>query len=169
GSADAAAQSIATVERVARDALAEARALVAQTAAVPAEPAFEEAVARLVERFRAEAGLVIDLDGSPGVAQLDRETQVVLLRCLQEGLANVRKHAGATRVTVRVGTAGAAAVLVVSDDGRGFDVSRARSGFGLSGMADRAALADGELEVDSAPGRGTTLRVRLPIGEGSAA
>ena len=106
GRADAAADSIATVERLSRDALDEARAIVSRMAAVPSDAALGDAVDRLVSRFRAEAGLTIDLDlqlDSAGV--LPRESQLVLLRCLQESLANVRKHAAATRVDVRVSAA----------------------------------------------------------------
>ncbi len=164
GRADAAADSIATVERLSRDALDEARAIVSRMAAVPSDAALGDAVDRLVSRFRAEAGLTIDLDlqlDSAGV--LSRESQLVLLRCLQESLANVRKHAAATRVEVRV-SAGpdGAAQLTVADDGRGFDVAARRDGFGLEGMAERVALAGGDFEVSSNPGGGTTLVVRLP-------
>jgi len=166
GQPDAAATTIATVEQVARDALAEARALVARTAAVPAEPAFDAAVERLVERFRAHgARIVLELDGAD--PSLDREAQVVLLRCLQEALANAAKHAGASRVDVRVAVgAGGGAELLVADDGRGFDPSATVGGFGLEGMRDRVTLAGGDLDVASAPDRGTTVRVRLPAGAG---
>lgn len=161
---DAAADTIATVERLSRDALEEARAIVTQTAAVPSDAALGDAVERLVGRFQREAGLAIDLDvqlDSAGV--LTRESQLVLLRCLQEALANVRKHARATRVRVRVSAdARGAAVLEVVDDGQGFDEDDRRTGFGLDGMSDRVALAGGEFAVESAAGRGTTLVVRLP-------
>lgn len=163
GQTDAAATTIATVEQVARDALAESRALVARTAAVPREPAFGAAVERLIERFRAHGAARIALDTAGVEGELDREAQVVLLRCLQEALSNVTKHAGAAKVAVRVAvSAGGAAVLEVSDDGRGFDVSPPGRGFGLEGMRERVALAAGAFEVASAPGRGTTLTIRLP-------
>ena len=163
GHVDAAADSIATVERLSRDALDEARAIVSRMAAVPPDVALGDAVDRLVSRFRAETGLTIDLDlrlDSAGV--LPRESQLVLLRCLQEALANVRKHAAATRIGVRVSsTPDGAAQLAVTDDGRGFDVAARRDGFGLDGMTERVALAGGELDVSSSHG-GTTLVVRLP-------
>ncbi|WP_404434164.1 sensor histidine kinase [Microbacterium lacus] len=164
GRADIAADSIATVERLSRDALEEARAIVSRTAAVPSDAALGDAVDRLVSRFRSEAGLTIDLDlklDSAGV--LHRESQLVLLRCLQESLANVRKHAAATRVAVGV-SAGpdGRSQLTVADDGRGFDIGARSDGFGLEGMIERVALAGGELDVSSTPGRGTTLVVRLP-------
>ncbi len=170
---DAAADTIATVERLSRDALEEARAIVSRTAAVPSDAALGDAVERLVSRFRAETGLTIDLElqlDSDGV--MGRESQLVLLRCLQEALANVRKHAAATRVSVLVsagaagpaGYAGAAGGvrLEVVDDGRGFEPDARPDGFGLEGMAERVALAGGDFEVSSTPGSGTSLVVRLP-------
>uniref|UniRef100_UPI00237A364D sensor histidine kinase n=1 Tax=Microbacterium sp. CPCC 204701 TaxID=2493084 RepID=UPI00237A364D len=160
---DAAAATIATVEQVARDALAEARALVARAAAVPSEPAFDAAVSRLVERFRVHGGAQIALDADGIVGQLDRESQVVVLRCLQEALSNVTKHAAARRVAVEVAAAAdGSAALTVTDDGQGFDPAESGRGFGLDGMRERVALAGGVLDIASTPGRGTTLRVGLP-------
>lgn len=165
---DAAALTIGTVEQVARDALAESRALVARMAAVPSELAFEAAVERLAERFRVESGLDIEVDLAelaPDAAS-DREAQVVALRCLQESLSNVRKHADATHVVVRADE-GEGIRLVVSDDGRGFDPEAPRTGYGIDGMRDRLALAGGALSVESAGG-GTTLRIGIPIRGGGA-
>ena len=172
GETDAAAETIATVEQVARDALTESRAIVARTASVPFEPAFEAAVERLVDRFRAH-GAAISLDigetggtGSPQTAAarepLERDAQVVLLRCLQEGLSNAAKHAKAKNIAVRVAVRDGDAELEVVDDGVGFDPAARAAGFGLDGMEERVALAGGRLEVRSAPGRGTTLSVSLP-------
>lgn len=163
GEQDAAATTIATVEQVARDALHEARALVARTAAVPSEPAFEGAVERLVERFRAQGAARIALEVHAGEGGLERDAQVVLLRCLQEALSNVSKHAGADRVTVLVTTdQDGSSSLVVTDDGAGFDVDLPRHGFGLDGMAERVGLAGGSLRVERAAGGGTALHVSLP-------
>lgn len=64
-------------------------------------------------------------------------------------------------VAVRESESGA--LLEIVDDGSGFDPARPGGGFGLEGMAERVALAGGAFEVDSAPGAGTTVRVRLPI------
>ncbi len=165
GRVDGAAQTIATVESVAREALAEARALVARTAAVPAEPLLGAAVERLAERFRAETGLRIRVARVGEEHVLDREAQVVVLRCLQEALANVRKHAHAARVDVRVEVDGAGAGHhSVVDDGHGFDPDAVHPGFGLEGMRERVALAQGRLDIDSGAS-GTTLRVRLPAAE----
>lgn len=163
GETDAAATTIATVEQVARDALNEARAIVARTAAVPSEPAFEAAVERLIERFRAQGGAAIALERGEVAGALERDAQVVLLRCLQEALSNVAKHAGAVRAVVRVAVAeDGAARLEVVDDGDGFDPDAPHSGFGIDGMRERVALAGGRLEVRSQPGGGTALVVVLP-------
>lgn len=171
GQTDAAAETIATVEQVAREALAEARALVARTAAVPSEPAFTAAVERLVERFRAHgeaAGISLDLADVDG--ELERDAQVVLLRCLQEALSNVMKHADARAISVRVAVSPeGAAELVVRDDGSGFEPRKPRRGFGLDGMSERVELAGGELEISSAPGEGTAVRVVLPAARETAA
>lgn len=163
GQTDAAATTIATVEQVARDALVEARALVARTAAVPQEAAFGAAVERLVERFREHGTASIALESDEAAGDLDREAQVVLLRCLQEALANVTRHADAASVIVRVEVAAdGAATLHVGDDGRGFEPSNQGTGFGLEGMRERVALAGGSFDVASSPGGGTSLTVRLP-------
>lgn len=161
GRTDAATETIATIEQTAREALAESRALVARMAAVPADDALAAAIERLAARFRAEVGLAIDVEVAAGV-DLDREQQVVLLRCLQEALANVRKHARATVVSVTVAPDGDGIRMTVRDDGVGFDPSAARTGFGLDGISDRATLAGGDVEVESAPGRGATLTILLP-------
>ncbi|MFS0714251.1 sensor histidine kinase [Microbacterium sp. 2P01SA-2] len=166
GDTDGAAAAVQRLEVAARDALGEARAIVARTAAVPADPVLAAAVERLAERFRADTGLEISVvDTASGV---DRETQVVALRCLQEALANVRKHAGAARVTVSLSREDDGALrLAVEDDGRGFDVASPRTGYGLDGMSDRVALAGGTVEVAAAAGAGTTLTVRLPASQGT--
>lgn len=169
GETDAAATTIGTVERVARDALGEARALVARNAAVPQETAFEAALERLVERFRLPEGPRVVLEVDLAGEQIERDAQVVLLRCLQEGLSNASRHAAAAVVEVRVGVDDAGIRLEVRDDGRGFDADSRPGGFGIDGMRERVALAHGALDVVSAPGEGTTLSVRLPAPEGTTA
>ena len=163
GQTEAASETIATVEGVARDALTEARALVARTAAVPSEPVLEAALDRLAARFRAESGIELVVASSGTETELDREAQVVVLRCMQEALANVRKHAAATRVDVRVDVKDDGDVILeVHDDGIGFDPDAAQTGFGLDGMRERLSLAGGVLTISSDPVSGTTLTARLP-------
>lgn len=148
----------------AESALVEARALVAASAPPAIEDGAAAALHRLGERFGREAGLRAAVEVDPALGPLPRETEVVLVRVAQEALANVRKHAGASAVSVSLEPADDASVrLRVADDGHGFDPSRTEpGGFGLEGMRERLALVGGELHVASAP-TGTTLIATIPL------
>lgn len=169
---------LAQIEQVARDNLAEARALVAAFGPAALEGStLAEALARLAERFRAETGVRVSVrleDGPGGPARapdggaLSRDTEVVLLRAAQEALANVRKHAGAREVLLRLSREGGGVALEVLDDGRGLAAGTAE-GVGLRGMRDRVAAGGGTLDVSGEPGRGTRVRVHLPAGGDGAA
>ena len=85
----------------------------------------------------------------------------------QEALNNVHKHAAATRVGVILERRGARVVLIIEDDGRGFEYDEAGAGrfdsrIGLRGIRERAVLAGGTAEVETAPGKGTTIFVQVP-------
>jgi signal transduction histidine kinase len=86
-------------------------------------------------------------------------------RLVQEAVLNVVRHADARRTEIEIRADHGWLTLSVRDDGVGFDP--ARPGFGIVGMTERAALAGGELTVESSPGAGTTIRARLPIGDGA--
>ncbi len=158
----AAADRLASIEDVARENLAEARALVAAFAPAGLDGStLVDALRRLADRFAAETGLAVALDLPPALSGLSRDREVVLLRAVQESLANVRRHAEATSVTVRLTVQGEDAQVEVTDNGVGFAVSTA-AGFGLTGMRHRVQEAGGQLDVDSSPGTGTRVVVRLP-------
>ena len=103
-----------------------------------------------------------------GRSRLEPEIEVNLYRIAQEALNNVVKHASAKKVSVLLEFNSGEAVLVVEDDGRGFNpkarTRRTESGMGLGliGMRERAALFGGKLEVESARGKGTTVIARVP-------
>ncbi|HEX5597580.1 MAG TPA: sensor histidine kinase [Micromonosporaceae bacterium] len=146
----------------ARDNLAEARALVG--ALIPsalANSSLGDALARLVDRFRAETGVrgSLLIEGHP--CSLPTAVEVMMLRAAQEALANVRKHAGATTVSVRLRYGPDTVVLEVSDDGCGFNDPVPAGGYGLRSMRSRVEQVSGRLTVESVPGRGTTLRVEV--------
>jgi len=90
---------------------------------------------------------------------------VVLLRCAQEGLANVRKHSRAASARVTLGVLDDVATLRIIDDGSGFTTD-AQPGFGLAGLRDRLALVGGSLQVDGTPGA-TAITASLPVGDGA--
>jgi two-component system, chemotaxis family, CheB/CheR fusion protein len=103
-------------------------------------------------------------------ARLTREIETSLYRIAQEALNNIYKHAQAERVAVLLERRGQEVVLVIEDDGRGFDRSRAttntETAIGLIGMDERASLVGGTLEIETEVGRGTTVFVRIPLAFG---
>src|SRR5205085_10858574 len=92
--------------------------------------------------------------------RLPPETEALLFRAAKESLRNVRAHADANRIDVSVVQTNGRVMLEVVDDGRGFDPDAASEGhFGLRILADLARGADATFDVDSAPGRGTKVRL----------
>ena len=119
------------------------------------------ALTRAGDRGRAST-VATGVGPAPSTASLE----VVLLRCTQEALSNVRKHAQASSVQIRVDASAAGVHLSVTDDGRGFTESGA-SGYGLQGMRERLALVGGSLTIVNGRGaeaRGTALAIDLPVG-----
>ena len=147
----------------ARENLAEARALVtALTPAALRAGGLADTVHRVTGATGAQAGIEAHAEVTGTARRLPTGTEVVLLRVCQEALANVRKHAAARRVSVRLCYADGAVRLTVADDGRGFDPSATNGGYGLNGMRDRVRQVGGTVEVDSAPGRGTKVSAEVP-------
>ena len=95
---------------------------------------------------------------------LDDPVATTIIRIAQEALHNIRKHAAASRVEVRLGSTGGDVALLIIDDGRGFDPSEGapRGHLGLTAMRERAEAVGGELRIDSGPG-GTTVCALLPL------
>jgi PAS domain S-box-containing protein len=115
------------------------------------------------------AGLIIDLDADPFEGRPPVEIETACFRVVQEALTNTIRHAQAHRVTIEVRQAEQELRLKVQDDGKGFDardsLERATGGasLGLLGMQERASLAGGQLEIESAPGHGTVICARFPF------
>jgi signal transduction histidine kinase len=170
GRADAAAERLASIEATARDNLEEARALVAAFApAALSQGTLVDALERITERFAAETGVALSARFEPSreaVAALHPSRQVVLLRAAQEALTNIRKHAGARAVSLRVVVGDdQRAEIEVTDDGAGFEpAALATGGYGLAGMRGRVEQVGGTIDVRSAPGEGTSVRITVPAG-----
>jgi signal transduction histidine kinase len=153
-------ERLSLLQDTARANLGEARALVAALSPVDLDGTdLPEALRRLVDRFSRETGMSARLDVVGEPRALPRATEVVLLRAAQEGLTNVRKHAGATHATITLGFGAGEteATLDVVDDGRG--VNGAAEGFGLRGMRERAGAVGGEVTVGPGRDGGTRLHV----------
>jgi len=127
------------------------------------------ALARYVQSCPSRFGLQADF-AAPGMEELrlPPEVETTLYRIAQEALTNVARHAKATHASVLLERRQGAVVMVIEDNGQGFDVTKALSAarqqerFGLYGMAERAALSGCRLEVESKPGVGTTISVEVP-------
>jgi PAS domain S-box-containing protein len=128
---------------------------------------FPEIVEALVRRNRmmvrgSEISLEVEA-GFPSVSLGETGTQVS--RIIQEALTNARRHSGAKRISVSLKMDEGDLLAEVSDDGQGFEPDTP-PGVGLSSMRERAALIGGDLEIESEPGRGTDVRLRVPLPQG---
>jgi two-component system sensor histidine kinase UhpB len=122
------------------------------------------------------AGAVSDLDRQGVVdadfkingtlGELPADVQLVVYRVAQEALSNAVRHAEAEHVNVQLGREDDTVTLAVADDGRGFAFDRIDTGLGLGGMRERALLVGGDLQVESRPGEGTRVQLKVPIDNG---
>ena len=129
----------------------------------------KSACEQLVVEWTGRSDLAFDLHISMGAQKMAIPVQATLYRILQEAVTNVVKHAHATRIGVIIRIAWQEALLIVEDDGCGFienDAASERqfsSALGLRGIRERLDLVGGTLEIESSPGRGTTLLARVPL------
>jgi len=157
--------------RSARDNLAESRRVVWALRPRPlAEQPLAQALGELTGRLGEETGLRAETIVTGTIRPQPAEVEEALLRIVQEALANVRKHAAASRVTVTLSYLDTMTMVDVHDDGVGFDhaatVAAAGAGLGLHAMAERVAALGGSVAVESAPGEGTTIAVQVPAPAG---
>ena len=121
------------------------------------------AVERLAATVSAPSGPTVDVAARLGDTRLGQETETVLYRIVQESLTNIVKHAAAGHVSITLVRKAASAVVVVEDDGSGFDPDGIRDGaLGIAGMRERVALVGGKLTLETSPGAGTTLVAEVP-------
>ena len=158
------------VARIAADAdvaFVEARDLIRGLRDSSAIPPLPEAVRAVVTRWGENHGVEVRCEADPA-ADLPLRVRYEAIAVCTEALANVARHAEASSVAVRLTKEEAAAVLTISDNGRGFPMTSledlARAGhYGLLGVRERTESVDGVMSVVSAPGAGTTVVVRLPL------
>jgi two-component system NarL family sensor kinase len=163
-----AAETVRRALELTRTTLEEARHSVVAIRTTPlANRGLLGALRALPDEIAAATGsrLSITVERIGGDGTLPTALEIGAYHIVREALTNVARHAGATSADVRLEERDGTLRLRVSDDGAGFDVARVSAErFGLVGMRERAHLLGGELRIDSAPGRGTTLEVDLPIG-----
>lgn len=159
------------IERLARSGLEDTRRIVHALAPSQLEDgAIVEAVRRIAEGFAADTGLAVTVEADPALPALGSAVDVALLRTAQSAIANVRRHAHATRLTITISDMGDSVRMDIADDGRGFDVRAWERGvgssdsYGLAAMRARLRELGGGLDVESEPGGGTVLSAHVPIG-----
>ena len=128
----------------------------------------ETAALRLLEEWSERCAVAFDMFVSTKEYPVPPLVGNVLYRVLQEAITNVAKHAQATRVDVVVRSLSREVAMIVEDDGIGFDWSVSKlengvRGLGLLGVRERLALVGGTVEIESTPGSGTTLLMRVPL------
>jgi signal transduction histidine kinase len=121
---------------------------------------FDAALRRYVEFLVADGALDVEMEVDPFV-RLAPDEEIEIFRIVQEGLANVRKHAGARNAVVSIAQQGGRRVVIVSDDGAGLASDDPGAGQGLKNMRSRAASIEGALSLQSSPGKGTSIEVVL--------
>ncbi|MEB4615342.1 sensor histidine kinase [Leucobacter sp. M11] len=169
------ARTLTQVEDLAGDSLSDVRRIVAALAPAELEDdVLAGALRRMLDRAREEAGLQTELHVDAALPHLPTEVEIALLRTAQSALANVRLHAGASRVVMSLIGAERTVRLDIIDDGRGFDVTAWEAGagpgsssYGLSFMRARLRELGGGLDIESTPGEGTAISVHLPVHPGA--
>ena len=173
--ADAAAKHLKVTQGLVREGLDDARQSIwALRSHDAGEQMLPIRLRRLVEQAEDE-GLTASLEIHGAYRALAADVEQEILRIAQEAIHNVKRHAAASRLSVRLDYDERALGLTVTDDGKGFAAnsgkppggagSAAEGHYGLTGMRERAAVIQGELEVTSAPGEGTTVRLRVSAPE----
>jgi signal transduction histidine kinase len=123
------------------------------------------AVRAYVESTCAKAGLTSRVIIEHACEAMPKDTAIALFRVIQEGLSNIMRHAKARTVTLQMNGNGQRCRIVLADDGQGFDSNspQFRWSHGLMGMRQRAESLGGKLDIQSAPGGGTTVQVEVPL------
>ena len=124
----------------------------------------------LASRVRSQHGLEVALEADPDAEPVEEHVRALLYAAIQELLLNVVKHAQVSEVEVVLTLEGEDLHVVVRDHGCGFepgrlDLERAPSGFGIVSVRERVTALEGRMDIVSAPGRGTAVHLRVPLGE----
>jgi signal transduction histidine kinase len=120
-------------------------------------------------------GLVVRHDGPEAELRLGPEVETAVFRATQEAITNIARHARASTALIEIAVVSGELVVAIEDDGEGFDVESVRApsasgrGLGLLGLRERMELVGGSVDVDSSPGDGTRVTLRLPLASAPAA
>ncbi|MBA2287216.1 MAG: sensor histidine kinase [Ktedonobacteraceae bacterium] len=161
-------QAVSNAKRLASEALQDVRRSVGTLRATQGLPELIPSLHELVEHVRSTTCTVeLLIEGTED--GFSTQGILALYRTVQEGLTNIQRHAGASHIWVNLCLGEQEGILVLRDNGHGFDTAKwqqrepgREGGYGLQGVQERLELVGGKLQIESAPGQGTTLRVTLP-------
>ena len=173
GRSDEAAEMVAQLEEAAREVYVDVReAILGLRATAQDDRRLVPRIRDYLDVFGRLADLKVNcrVDNGADVVDLPVAAEIQLLRIVQEALSNVRKHACATGATVRLRAKDGCLRVIVKDNGHGFDPSSYDRGdwpqFGLKTMKERSEAVGGKFQLRSAPGKGTTVAVTVPLARG---
>jgi signal transduction histidine kinase/ligand-binding sensor domain-containing protein len=166
GDHEAAVEQLGEISEAASHAIEEVREIAHNLRPIQLDQlGLTKAIQSMLERASDPETLRIAYDLDPLEGVLDKEQEINLYRIVQEAIANVIKHAGATEASVALKRRDRSVEVVVRDNGKGFAVGEGRRGFGLLGITERARMLGGEPVVNSTPGRGTSISVSINLKE----
>ena len=154
------AVALPRLKEAALSAQREARYAILALSSASGRAEFETALRRYVDLLTVDGELEVEIDINPRIG-LGPDEQIEILRIVQEGLANARRHGAARHAWIRIDDRAGERFVTVRDDGGGFEPETVDGGQGLRNMRERAASIGGALSLRSAPGRGTALEVVL--------
>jgi signal transduction histidine kinase len=161
-------QAVSDAKRLASEALQDVRRSVGTLRTTQELPEFTPSLTGLVERVRGD-NFAVELNMEGDEDSFSKQGLLALYRAVQEGLTNVQRHAGASRIWIDLHFGEQEAILILRDNGHGFDAASWQQvepgrdgGYGLQGLQERLELIGGDLQIESAPAQGTTLRVTIP-------
>ncbi|MBI4297733.1 MAG: sensor histidine kinase, partial [Chloroflexi bacterium] len=160
---------LSELERAAKEVYADTReAILGLRSTISPREGLTAALQEYLDKFQQLSGIPVTLTIVPEHAsvRLSAEVEIQVIRIIQEALANVRKHSGASQAWLKLEIVGDKALAMVCDNGNGFAVQQPSVGkwprFGLRMMQERAESIGGELVVESQPGNGTKVLVTVP-------
>lgn len=159
-------EALADIQQSAQEALVEMQALLQQLRPVALEhTSFAEAVRTQAQalEYRSGASVRVELTELPAPDRCPPSMQEAVFRVVQEAFTNIARHARAGQVECAITHDNRALNVLVRDDGQGFDLQGSARGMGLANIRERVSSLDGSVKIESAPGKGTTLRAQIPL------
>lgn len=154
-------QAVMDAKRLTREALKDVRESMGTLRAPQISLSIEQKLATLIQDA-AEAGIQIDLQIAGNSMNCSEHVSATLYRIIQEAITNIRKHAQTPKAQIKLSFLPNSVELEMQDQGCGFNTQKTSEGYGLRGVRERVELLGGEMQLESQPGQGTRIFIKLP-------